>query len=99
MWAARAKAVVNWAGTQLVCNWFSTLHRRPRTGMALEVDRCHPSGRPPCRWTLPGLQPMTAAGGRKNFYPGECRAFLQGTPVHFKVHGTGISSDAGCRPG
>jgi hypothetical protein len=38
---------------------------------------------------------MTAAGGLKNDYPGECRAFPQGTPAHFEVRGTGISF--GCR--
>jgi hypothetical protein len=50
----------------------------------LRADRC-----------FQGLQPMTAAGGRKNDYPGECRAFPQGTPAHFEVRGTGISF--GCR--
>ncbi len=34
-----------------------------------------------------GLQPARAAGGLKNDYPGKCGAFLQGTPVHFKVQG------------
>lgn len=75
------------------------MHRRPRTGMDLEVDQVIRAADLRAGRCFQGLQPLTAAGGRKNDYPGECRAFPQGTPAHFKVHGTGISSDADCHPG
>lgn len=54
----------------------------------LRADRC-----------FQGLQPMTAAGGRKNDYPGECRAFPQGTPRTSKCVAPASRSDAGCHPG
>ena len=45
-----------------------------------------------------GLQPLTAAGGRKKNCPGGYCAFLHSTSVHSKVQGTGASMGAGCLP-
>jgi hypothetical protein len=32
------------------------MNRRPSTSMALEVDRCHPGGRPPCHGSDEGTR-------------------------------------------
>jgi len=45
-----------------------------------------------------GLQPLTAAGGRKKNCPGGYCAFLHSTSVHSKVQGTGASMGVGCLP-